>query len=60
MDVMDNNINAILLDMDGVLFHGERVIPEAVGFMSAIAHLPHAFITSSVASSPDNIKWIKP
>ena len=44
---MNKNIEAILLDMDGVLYHGEKAIPEAVGFMSAIGHLPHAFITNN-------------
>ena len=33
--------------MDGVLYHGEKVIPEAIGFMSAIEHMPHAFITNN-------------
>lgn len=42
-----NNIKAILLDMDGVLYRGEKAIPEAVNFMAAIAHLPHAFITNN-------------
>lgn len=44
---MNNNIKAILLDMDGVLYHGDKVIPEALAFMQAIAHLPHAFITNN-------------
>ncbi len=49
---MDNNLKSILLDMDGVLYHGEKVIPEALGFMSAISHLPHAFITNNPILSP--------
>jgi len=44
---MKNDVSAILLDMDGVLYHGEKAIPEAIGFMSAIEHLPHAFITNN-------------
>ncbi len=44
---MKNNIKAILLDMDGILYHGEKVIPEAVEFMLAIKYLPHAFITNN-------------
>lgn len=44
---MNRNIKAILLDMDGVLYRGESVIPEAVAFMLAIEHLPHAFITNN-------------
>jgi len=45
--LMKNNIKAILLDMDGILYHGEKAIPEAVAFMTAIEHLPHAFITNN-------------
>ena len=44
---MEKNIKAFLLDMDGVLYRGEKVIPEALDFMSAIEHLPHAFITNN-------------
>lgn len=44
---MKENIKALLLDMDGVLYHGEKAIPAALGFMSAIEHLPHAFITNN-------------
>lgn len=44
---MKTNIKAFLLDMDGVLYRGEKAIPEAVDFMSAIEHLPHAFITNN-------------
>jgi len=44
---MKEAIKAILLDMDGVLYHGEKAIPEAVDFMSVIEHLPHAFITNN-------------
>ena len=44
---MNKYIKAILLDMDGVLYHGEKAIPEAISFMSAIQDLPHAFITNN-------------
>lgn len=44
---MKNNFRAILLDMDGILYHGEKAISGAVDFMSAIEHLPHAFITNN-------------
>lgn len=52
---MLNNIRAILLDMDGVLYHGEKAIPQAVAFMSAIEHLPHAFITNNPVLPPQAI-----
>lgn len=44
---MGKQIKAILLDMDGVLYHGEHAVPEAIDFMAAIQHLPHAFITNN-------------
>lgn len=44
---MTNTIKAILLDMDGVLYRGEKAIPEALAFMSAIENIPHAFITNN-------------
>lgn len=40
-------IKAFLLDMDGVLYHGEKAIGDAPEFMSTIQHLPHAFITNN-------------
>lgn len=47
MKYSNNDIRAVLLDMDGVLYHGEKAIPGAVDFMSSIEHLPHAFITNN-------------
>lgn len=44
---MKDDIKAILLDMDGVLYHGEKAISGAVEFMLAIEHLPYAFITNN-------------
>ncbi len=38
---------AFLLDMDGVLYHGERPLPAAMRFMQRIAGLPHAFVTNN-------------
>ena len=52
---MNKNIQAVLLDMDGVLYHGERLIPEAVDFMHAMAHIPHAFITNNPINTPFEI-----
>jgi len=45
--LLGKEIKAILLDMDGVLYHGEKVIPDAAIFMAAIEQLPHAFITNN-------------
>ena len=44
---MEKTFKAILLDMDGVLYRGKEVIHEALAFISAIEHLPHAFITNN-------------
>ena len=41
--------------MDGVLFHGNRVIPEALQFMQQITRLPHAFITNNPILLPVDI-----
>lgn len=49
---MKKEIRAVLLDMDGVLYHGEKAIPEALAFMAAIEHLPHAFITNNPILAP--------
>lgn len=38
---------AVLLDMDGVLFHGDRVIPSALDFVQAIETVPHLFLTNN-------------
>ena len=51
---MSSPIQVILLDMDGLLYQGEKVVPEALSFISAIAHLPHTFITNNpILSSPE-------
>ena len=38
---------AILLDMDGVLYHGHRVLPHAIDFMRKLQPVPHVFITNN-------------
>lgn len=43
---------AILLDMDGVLYHGTRVLTHAVEFLSAIGRVPHAFLTNNPIATP--------
>jgi HAD superfamily hydrolase (TIGR01450 family) len=45
-------IKALLLDMDGVLYHGEKPIPEALEFMDQIGEMPHAFITNNPILPP--------
>ncbi len=44
--------SAILLDMDGILFHGMNAIDGAIDFMLAIKHIPHVFITNNPIRRP--------
>lgn len=54
---MTNNntlpFSAILLDMDGVLFHGMNPIEGAIDFMRSIEHIPHIFITNNPIRLPE-------
>ena len=43
---------ALLLDMDGVLYHGDRVLPGAIQFVNRIAQYRHCFITNNPSKSP--------
>ena len=54
-EILKKKISAVLLDMDGVLYHGEKAIPRAVEFMLAIRHFPHAFITNNPILSSEEI-----
>ncbi|MDX2506065.1 MAG: HAD-IIA family hydrolase [Gammaproteobacteria bacterium] len=47
--------SAILLDMDGVLFHGMNPIDGAIDFMHSIEHIPHAFITNNPIRLPESM-----
>jgi len=44
--------DAILLDMDGVLYHGERPLPGAAEFLQRIQNIPHRFITNNPILPP--------
>lgn len=46
---------ALLLDMDGVLYQGDRVLPYAVEFIKALHPLPFAFITNNPILLPTDI-----
>jgi HAD superfamily hydrolase (TIGR01450 family) len=48
-------IKAILLDMDGVLFHGDRVLPGASDLLAGINAVPHCFVTNNPIRSPAEI-----
>jgi len=43
---------AVLLDMDGVLFHGESPLPGAAELLSALSGTPHLFLTNNPILSP--------
>ena len=47
-----SNKNAILIDMDGVLFHGEHPLPDAAEFIAAIESIPHIYVTNNPISTP--------
>ncbi len=47
--------SAILLDMDGVLFHGMNPIDGAIDFMHSIKHIPHAFVTNNPIRLPKSM-----
>ncbi|MES9913495.1 MAG: HAD-IIA family hydrolase [Candidatus Sedimenticola sp. 4PFRAG1] len=46
---------ALILDMDGVLYHGERAIGGAVEFMNSVRGLPHLFLTNNPIKAPRNV-----
>lgn len=46
---------AILLDMDGVLFHGMNPIDGAMDFMQSIEYIPHVFITNNPIRLPESM-----
>jgi HAD superfamily hydrolase (TIGR01450 family) len=45
----------LLLDMDGVLYHGSRVLPYALDFMRALGELPRVFVTNNPIATPDQV-----
>lgn len=47
-----STFSALLLDMDGVLFHGQQALPGAAEFLHRIAHLPHCFVTNNPIRTP--------
>lgn len=46
---------AFLLDMDGVLYHGERILPGAREFLQRIVHWPHVYLTNNPIRTPDEV-----
>jgi 4-nitrophenyl phosphatase/NagD protein len=48
-------ITALLLDMDGVLFHGATPLPWAAEFLARIAGIPHLFVTNNPIRPPAQV-----
>jgi HAD superfamily hydrolase (TIGR01450 family) len=46
---------ALLLDMDGVLYHGDHLLPGALELLAAIAHRPHLFVTNNPVRTPQEV-----
>ena len=46
---------AFVLDMDGVLYHGDAVLPGALTFVAGIADQPHAFLTNNPVLPPAGV-----
>ncbi|AGA89046.1 putative sugar phosphatase of HAD superfamily [Thioflavicoccus mobilis 8321] len=47
--------HAILLDMDGVLYHGEQPLPGAATFLERLAETPCVLVTNNPIRSPEQI-----
>lgn len=47
--------SAVLLDMDGVLFHGESPLPGAAALLEALAGTPHLFLTNNPILAPEAV-----
>lgn len=46
-------MTAFLIDMDGVLYRGDRVIPGAQAFLESIHAFPHVFLTNNSSQPPE-------
>jgi HAD superfamily hydrolase (TIGR01450 family) len=49
------NFRAILLDMDGVLYHGDKALPGAIEFLRRLAAIPHIFLTNNPIQTSDAV-----
>ncbi len=43
---------SLLIDLDGVLFHGDRVLPGAEEFLQRLGLCPHCFLTNNPIRTP--------
>ncbi len=47
--------SCFLLDMDGVLYHGDRALPGAREFLDAVSDHPHLFLTNNPWRPPEEV-----
>lgn len=50
-----NTVAAFLIDMDGVLYHGDHALPGAADFLSAVSKIPSLFVTNNPILSPEHV-----
>ncbi len=48
-------MTAFLLDMDGVLYHGNKLLPDALDFVDLVSRSKHLFITNNPIQSPSRV-----
>ncbi|WP_457674522.1 HAD-IIA family hydrolase [Thiolapillus sp.] len=48
-------MTSFLLDMDGILYHGDHPLPGAVEFVEELAAHPHLFITNNPIRTPEEV-----
>jgi HAD superfamily hydrolase (TIGR01450 family) len=48
-------IRALLLDMDGVLYHGSHCLPGAARLLQRISAVPHLFLTNNPRRTPEAV-----
>jgi len=46
---------ALLVDLDGVIYHGDHLLPGATEFLAAIDQLPYLFLTNNPIRTPDEV-----
>ncbi len=46
---------AVLLDMDGVLYHGDHALADAAAFLEWLRPIPHAYITNNPIRTPAEV-----
>lgn len=46
---------AVLIDLDGVLYQGDRALPGAVDFVQRLGGCPHCFVTNNPTRTPEQV-----